>query len=218
MENILQYNGDGLNSSQRKFIAHTIKQANKNNFSVHLINSRYVILHDGIKVNGYVDEGTRILAVACRQQTDRWFKTFVHESCHMDQSVEKAPAWTNTIYNGVDVFDHVSLWIDGKVELSPYRLRKYTQLSLQVELDCERRAIKKLRKYKLGINLKEYIQKANSYVYFYLVVRFAKRFYTIGKEPYNIEAVWSEMPTHFNNNYRRLPARYRKLYEEHCFK
>ncbi len=36
-----------------------------------------------------------------------------------------------------------------------------------LELDCEKRSVEKILKYNLPIDIKEYIQKANCYVFFY---------------------------------------------------
>jgi hypothetical protein len=78
--------------------------------------------------------------------------------------------------------------------------------SIIVEVDCEKRTVEKIKKYGLDsiINIDEYIQKSNAYVLFYLWMRKNRKWYTIGKEPYNIPDVVSVMPKTFDIDYTEL--------------
>ena len=217
MKNVLQYEHKKLTPGEQQYIDDTVKHANKNNFTVHLIQKRSVTSGDGAKVNGFLSDDARMLAVATGKPKSKWFSTFLHESCHMDQSIEQAQVWKDLTIDGQDATDLVFMWLNHTVELNRRQLNKYTYRSAMVELDCERRSAKKIVKYGFDIDVKEYTQRANAYVYFYLVMRRTRKWYTIGKEPYNVKSVWSEMPDDFDNNYTRLPAKYAKLYERFCY-
>lgn len=218
MKNVLQYDRKKIDPSEQKYIDDTVKLANANDFYVHLIQARSVTSGDGAKVNGFLSDDKRMLAVATGKPKWRWFQTFIHESCHMEQSIEQAKVWTDLIVSGHDATDFVFLWLDHAIELNRNQLSTYIYRTAMVELDCEKRSVKKIKTYGFDYDTKEYIQRANAYVYFYLMLKKSRKWYTIGKEPYSIEHVWREMPDDFDNNYTRLPAKYEKLYRQHCYK
>lgn len=218
IKNVLQYDRKKITPQQQKYIDDTVKKANKHGFRVHLIQKRYVSFGDNSKVNGYVSDDGNVLAVATARPVRQWFSTFVHESCHMDQAIENAQVWQNLkINNHHDATDIVFMWLDGVCELNKDQLNSYTHKAAMVELDCEKRASKKIVDYNFDYDISEYIRRANAYVFFYLMLRKTRKWYTIGKEPYSIKEIWSEMPNHFQNDYTRLPAKYRKLYEKYCY-
>ena len=134
------------------------------------------------------------LTCAVGKPLEEWLPTFVHETCHKDQCIEQVDVWTDGIYGAYESMDFIDLWIRNLIELSPKQKDRYFKASIMVELDCEIRAIAKMEKYNLPINVIEYIQKANAYVLFYQVMRLTRKWYTIGKEPYNVESVWKAMP------------------------
>ena len=135
-----------------------------------------------------------VLTCAVGKPLEEWLPTFVHETCHKDQCLEQVDVWTNGRYGAYESMDLIDLWIRNLVELSPKQKDRYFKASIEVELDCEIRAIAKIEKYNLPIDVIEYTQKANAYVLFYQVMRLTRRWYTIGKEPYALESVWSHMP------------------------
>ncbi|TFG98652.1 hypothetical protein E4H12_05410 [Candidatus Thorarchaeota archaeon] len=218
MKNILQYDKSKLTSNERSYIVDTVKHANKNGFAVHLIKKRSVVFGgEKSKVNGYLTDEGNVLATATAKPKKQWFYTFVHESCHMDQCIEQARVWKNLKINGRDVTDLVFAWLEGIVELNQDQFDNYAYRAAMIELDCEKRSVKKILHYDFEYDVLEYTQRANSYVYFYRMLRTTRKWYTIGREPYNVKEVWSQMPNHFRNDYKILPARYAKLYRQFCY-
>ncbi len=69
---------------------------------------------------------------------------------------------------------------------------------------------------KTSIDVKDYIQKANSYAMFWKMVGKSRQWYKIGKRPYELPEVYSEFPTTFSLDYTKLPKKYERLYEQHC--
>jgi hypothetical protein len=69
-----------------------------------------------------------------------------------------------------------------------------------MELDCEKRSVAKIKQFKLPINIKEYIQKANAYIFFYRALSKTRKWTTKDKSPYTVEAVWKKMPSKLLNS------------------
>lgn len=85
-----------------------------------------------------------------------------------------------------------------KLKLNADQLEDYVVRTLQVELDCERRALTMIQDFGLdvGVSPGEYAQQANAYVLFYHAMALRRRWYQIGREPYNLPEVWM----HFEPN------------------
>jgi hypothetical protein len=70
-----------------------------------------------------------------------------------------------------------------------------------------------LAAFNVNVDLTEYIQKANSYLYFYHVMTKTRKWYEAGKQPYNTPAIWSKMPIHFDNDYTVIPPEIECLFQ-----
>lgn len=213
--NDIQVDLKSLPIDVRKFVRSEIKIANDNEIGVKLLNKRHAWM-DGVRVNGYFCDATPELVVACYKKTNEWLEIFVHESCHRDQFIENARVWTRTI-NGYDATTLLWQWLDKTIELTPEKLNTVVQHVLEIELDCERRAARKIRRFNLPIDLDEYIKKANAYVYFYKVLEETRLWYDKGRSPMHCPAVWKQMPNHFNNDYKIISPKYRAMILEHCY-
>lgn len=166
------------------------------------------------------DHDNPFLEVACGKPLEEWIQVFVHEASHMDQFIEKSPAWTGQMVT--DEYDSLSLlmlWMDGLVELNPKQLYDYVRRSLTVEWDCERRTLKKIAEHDLPINAMEYAQKANSYIWFYRCwLMEHRKWYKAHQEPWNNRKIWPRLagmlaPT--AGGYMDPPAPIQRLYDEH---
>ena len=164
----------------------------------------------GILCNGYFDDITSTLACALGKDVSQWLVILLHESCHMDQWVEKVPEWTENVG-----MDNIEKWLNGDDSVNMNNIDNEIKTSIIVEVDCEKRTVKKIKKYGLDsiINIDEYIQKSNAYVLFYLWMRKNRKWYEIGKEPYNITDVVSVMPNTFDIDYTILDPKIEKTYD-----
>lgn len=164
---------------------------------------------DGDFVDG--DRKTR-LSVAMGKTESEWLKTLVHEFSHMQQWKENCDIWKGMILSKVLNADTVmESWLAGS-RYTEKTLDRAFDAMLKVELDCEMRAVRAIARYKLPIDPVEYIQRANAYVLFYKVIRKYKQWYTIDREPYNLDDVWMKMPKTFRNIYDLpLSAKHEKL-------
>lgn len=164
----------------------------------------------GILCNGYFDDITSTLACALGKDVSQWLVILLHESCHMDQWVEKVPEWTENVG-----MDNIEKWLNGDDSVNMNNIDNEIRTSIIVEVDCEKRTVEKIKKYGLDsiINIDEYIQKSNAYVLFYLWMRKNRKWYTIGKEPYNIPDVVNVMPKTFDIDYTILDPNIEKEYD-----
>lgn len=170
-------------------------------------------------VNGYMVEFPRPqLAVATGKDISQWLPILVHESSHLDQYLEGSPAWNDSYIPNttIETVEILTLWFENKIELTATQLSEYVRRSRAVELDCERRTVDKMKRYNLPLDITQYIQKANSYVFFYTAMAETRSWYIPGKEPYNLEHVWSLCPNTFlqDAEYEVVPPALMAAYQE----
>lgn len=168
-----------------------------------------------IECNGhFTDEPC--LTVNINDNIEQWLPIFIHETCHKDQYIEKSECWVTKIGNEYDPLEILDMWIDKHVELKKHQLRAVLDPIIQVELDCEKRTVEKIKKFNLPIDIEQYIQKANAYVWYYrAAVQF--RAYTQRTSPDLNSEVWTKMPVDFNNDYSKIKNKMLKLYKKHCY-
>lgn len=103
--------------------------------------------------------------VVCTANPDA-FAVFVHEFCHFLQYRDARDLW-NKLGKACDNFFR---WLDGD-KYTQRQVNYFCKQAQLLELDCENRAIALIKKLKLDIDLKEYIQKANAYLLSYPVTK-----------------------------------------------
>lgn len=141
-----------MNDNLAKFIGHAILKYRKQNIS--FVAKKYLMFGKSETV-GWAD-GTEI-RVATGKHPEMWMGVFIHETCHVDQSIQK-PKWMEECEVSVGLLDE---WLNGKkVTNMGAHIRKIIEL----ERDCEKRAMAKIRNNKLPFDLAKYAQGANAYI------------------------------------------------------
>jgi hypothetical protein len=214
MKNKIDINLNVLPTNIRRFVKKEIRLCNENNISVLMSRTSGIKLGQ-FEQDGFFDDDDQLLTTACGKSLKKWLPTFVHETCHRDQYVEGIPLWNKTVENASPMF-LFHLWLENVIELTPQQKYEYMMHALEVELDCEKRTVCKIVDNDLPIHPFDYIQRANSYVYFYHVVSLRRKWYQVESAPYNTPEVWSAMPNTFDNDYSILPKQYLKLYNKYC--
>jgi hypothetical protein len=202
----------------REWVQYEIDVSNANDIAVHLLNKKHVIM-DRIRVSGYFCSDTDKLVVSGLAKD--WVQLMVHESCHRDQYIENISIWNTKMDVNGEKHDPLNLfwdWLNHEIELTPRKLREAMLHCMNIELDCEIRSAKKINEFYLPINTKEYIQKANAYVYLYHVIPHVRKWYQKGMAPFNLPEVWTKMPTNFDRDYTRIPKKIKDLIINNCFK
>jgi hypothetical protein len=174
-----------MKSNVKKLIGDIVEQCLKNNCSIQLFPKKYVN-SGGIKCSGFYDEDSLMVAAGKKE----WLDVLIHESCHLDQHMEKVPCWENGEV-GIILIDS---WLLKKKNVSKQRLEKSIKDTILLELDCEIRTVKKMQKYKIQFNKEEYIQKANSYLFSYWATLRDKKWF---KFPYENKKIYKNMPKKF---------------------
>jgi hypothetical protein len=166
-----------------------------------------------LPVSGFfVESPTPVLGVAIGKDPQEWLEILAHEASHMDQWAEGSVHWTNnTMADGREAVDWVDEWISGK-ELSEQDLLTAFSAAKAVELDCEKRTVRKALSFGLPIDVQAYSQRANAYVHFYDHVRNIRRWNESGKAPYQLPEVWATAPTHIVDE---APQALKKAFEQH---
>ncbi len=202
-----------------RFCKHIEKKAHDNGARLLLSPESHIPYPStGDLVNGYMVEfPTKELAVATGKPIKTWLPILVHESSHLDQCIEKAISWRNSYVPNTTIgtIDLISLWIDDKIQLNEEQLDEYIRCSRNVEADCERRSVEKIKRFGLPIDITEYIQKANSYIFFYSAMKEIRSWYIPGKEPYNVKEIWTLCPTTFltDEEYEHVPSKLMEAYK-----
>jgi len=143
---------------------------------------------ENLPCSGYFDEKSLVVATN-KKNVREWLDVLVHESCHLDQFLERSKLWVSDD----ESLCIVEAWIKKKNISEQRRDRGFTN-TIALELDCEKRTIAKIKKYSLDINKEEYIQKANSYLFAYLYALIYRKWYPT---PYENPRIWKRMPKNF---------------------
>ncbi len=191
------------NKNINYFLDYVQQDTKENGVKLYLPNHTY-LWADGVKVNGYFSEEDMVLATAMKKKRKRWLETLVHEYSHFDQWREQSNIWLNSGYKGEDAEDIVYRWVLGE-EFPQKFLKKCFELTKKLELDCERRSVKKIKKFNLPLNPKEYAQQASAYIHYYNYMELRRDNYVPGREPYYNKKIVSVMPTNLRGKYSEIP-------------
>jgi hypothetical protein len=183
----------------KKFVNSVKRKCKYHNVNLVLSPSKHVILTDDYKneCSGYF--GEKLLVVACGKPAEDWIDIFVHESSHMDQWIQKdsrLEQWDNATS---------SMWeyLCGNKLLNKAQLKNIVDSIIDLELDCEKRSVEKIKKWKLPIDLDDYIRVSNAYIFSYRLIGTYKRFPTgIALDDKLINAA----PKVFLKSYQQIPT------------
>lgn len=177
-----------MNNKTVRMIQHILDDCSKHNVELILYPETSLSLSKKIKVSGFWDESDKTIHVAV--YGDEWIEVLAHEYSHFCQWKENK--FISKEYSNAYIrFDE---WLRGEKKISKTNREKYARLIQECELDCEKRAIKFLKKFRLS-NEKIYIQKANSYVLGYEAVLQTGKWFEVS--PSRIDACWKKLPTTF---------------------
>ncbi len=195
----------------RRFIAHVEATCKKHKVRFLLAKGKTVDQGDGLGCSGFFDDEDMVLAVACGHKD--WLGILAHEFCHMLQWIADDPLWINS---GEKMCEWYWEWVFGSTERSKDKTDRACRAQLAVELGCEQRAVRLMRRWKLPVNLDRYIRNANAYVMFYTFMRLNGVWY--GRAPYRVPAIRAIMPGKFMPRgwYEKMSPEYAQLVYRHC--
>jgi len=202
-----------MNIVIRDFIGKSLMEMIENNVNLKLLyKNRVNIPNDNNFLNGYFNDYPLEFSCAMLKPQKEWIPIFLHEYCHFKQWKEKSILWEDL----KKIQNKLWKWIDHKIELDSEELREVISITINIELDCEKRVVKLIKKNKLNyINIEEYINSANTYIGFYHILEENRKWYI--KAPYEFKKIRNTMPNVFLNNYDVLPVRSIDLVNKCCF-
>lgn len=165
-----------------------------------LLDTPHIVFPEGNCV-GYFSDDDRVLVVATGCSEEKWLGVLVHELCHLHQWVEDCPAWKNCSFRGDNSNNLMDAWLLRKVDLEPNMLKRVIYAIQDMEMNCEQRAWRLIKRFNLSIDPQRYIQEANAYVWQYYVVRKLCLWSQSGRHPARIKEIVDKMPTHFMKYY-----------------
>lgn len=192
-------------NSKEKFINIVKSKCKEHNVDLQLRNSKKVKYNEFLYTSGFFEDVSDTKGVlACGIKHPQFLEILTHEFSHMEQWIEKAPINKNAIYCG-----DMDEWLSGKDINNIYS--KLDKIKL-LELDCEKRTVKNIKKYSLPINVTEYIQKANCYVLYYNFIKESRKWVQNLTSEKNKD-LWSLCPKRFMKDeyYEYIPP---KIYDK----
>lgn len=171
----------------KQLLSDVIEKCIKHKITLRLEHVGTVIV-DNLPCSGYFNE-THLVVATKKKNDNEWISTLLHEVCHLDQFLKGPSVWTPD-EQALIIVDN---WIDGK-KISKQKRELGFKNSIALELDCEKRTVRKIKKYNLSIDIKDYIMKANSYLFSYVYSLHERKWY---KHPYENKQIYSYMPDKF---------------------
>jgi hypothetical protein len=183
----------------KPFITSVKRQCKKYGIELILSPSKRVVLTDDYlqECSGYFCDTDKALVVACGKPFEEWFEILIHEFSHMEQwkSDERWNVWNDNTGKTWD-------WLAGNIMLNKTQVLNMLDSMVELEKDCEMRAIEKIKKWGLPVNLTRYVKKANVYLYSYHMMPILKRFPT---GIYSDKNLIEMAPKSFKKTYRNVP-------------
>lgn len=188
--------------SVSKLIADVSKLCIENGVTFRMHNGSKVYLGNRMYSSGFFssDPSSLELAVSTGVKDESWLMVLVHESCHLDQWMED-----RSVFDGMDKTASLDEWLNGK-RFRKSSIDKAIEAIVKIELDCEKRSVKKIKKYNLPLDTKRYTSMANTYMYFYYWIKKSRVWVPRNKSLY-IEEIIKHSPKRFQKDYSEIPLK-----------
>lgn len=168
---------------------------------------------NGQSYGGYFSHTTHEMGITQLNHSYIFTSILVHEFSHMEQWIDNDPTFTQHLRGGYESSTIMDNWLDG-TEYEYKTIKTAIDLIRNCELNCERRAIKNIKKYKLDFDENNYAQSANAYILFYNYI-ITKRRWEYVEPPTEIEEIVNAMPTDlYSLDYTILLPKYKILFDK----
>lgn len=149
--------------------------------SIHFAPQNYLMV-GGVSCVGWADNfGIKIATGNTKRE---WLSWFVHETCHLDQQAVNAK-WFTASEDALTIFEE---WLAGRRAKD---IKRVVGQCIHLEHDCEQRTIRKIHRFKLPLDVKEYAQKANAYLLGYYQSGIDRQWC---KRSYEEDHIWKALP------------------------
>lgn len=182
MRKALPFNATNTNKECMAFLDYALNFAKKHNKKIQFRKVKYLILNKNEECTGYTDDDGLVVAYQ-NDQNSIWnaFETFIHEFCHLEQSIENTEEWKKW------------QWFEfpDKFNMSNYH---QVMTVIALERDCEKRAINYINKYKM-FDATDYIKEANAYLYFQQFCFLKGKWFSLKRNQEIYDSFVETMPT-----------------------
>ena len=162
--------------TKNKFIAKAITELLEDDFSIRLPMTRSI---DG-KYGGWFNDDKTQKEFVVAMKRDCSFEIFVHEYCHYLQWKHHRRFFTKKA-KGCDV---VFNWLDGK-RYSKKAVSQGIRDAIELEWHCETLVLQTIKRYKLDIDVDNYVRGANCYLFFYHTIEKLRAWCNNSRSPYS---------------------------------
>lgn len=196
-----------------EFIRHIKFESRRYGITLNISNDDVLRLDNGDIVSGYFRDKPHLeLAIAIGLGRRHWLSTLVHEFSHFEQWRDYDPTYI-VRYNKTTPDTIIQKWLGGK-DYNERTINKCIDLVKKCELNCERRAVKNIKKYNLPIDIKEYSKQASAYIHSYNYLKLTRRWNPPNELfPSEITAIIDEMPATLNGRYNKMSKRLLEIYD-----
>lgn len=186
------------------FLSHVKKECEAYEVKLCIRKGKYVVLNKKNQCSGYFDpeEGKERLVVASNRKD--FLSILVHEYAHLTQWADNCYEW----YNYGESYNLVDEWLGGE---DVHNIGRHLKRAMLIELDNEKRSVALIKKFKLPIDIDDYIRKANSYMFFWLYLKYTRSWSKASNSPYSNKNIISKMPKRFLKEYV-MTERIKQLY------
>jgi len=194
-----------MNKKAKEFIKYIKQECKKYNIKCDLRRTKYVRLSGKMTCSGYFDDCN--MELVCSMNRPDSLEILVHEFGHITQWIDKIDLWKKADIS----IPKVDSWLMGE---NVSDIKKHLEVTRDLELDNEKRAVKIIKKFDLDIDIDQYIKKANAYIFFYTRLLATRKWCSPTNNPYNNKRLVKQMPAHFRMNYNKLPKKIEQVFIE----
>ena len=193
------------------FVKQLKKDCKSNQIGLFLYDQKF-LLDDGDKFGGWFDPNKKELHCSFPTKLQKkYVELLIHESCHMDQFLNKTPKWIQERNS-----DSLTIFWDWLKTQEKININQHLLNVQLMEAECEQLAVQKIIDLDLGINTNQYIQKANSYLLFYNILKETKKW--CDYPPYRFKEIWTQMPSDKILQKFSMSKELKDLYKSKCYK
>lgn len=160
------------------------------------------------KCGGYFDSFERKLVVCLGGGLQRFFSLLCHEYCHSLQFKN-----LRSVYNDQTISANHSkffYWLEGAKH---YKISELAQAAIKIELECEKMALKLIRrKFSHIVSPESYAQMASVYLYGYLWVAETGEWF---KKPLYHPEILAACEPRLRRKYEVIPQKLREAFEKY---
>lgn len=200
-----------LTTHDTEFISHVKHECRRHGVKLVLSDKRY-FSDEAQTYGGYFSHSDKELAVADIGNSYNMLTTLVHEFSHMEQWIYDDPTFTHRLRGGHESTAILNNWLMGQ-QYNKNTIRSAVAIIRECELNCERRTIANIKKYKLSIDTRRYARNANAYILFHHYV-LLKRKWDFDKFPLHNSYLVDQMPSDMDTlDYSHFDPCYKMLFE-----